>query len=218
MTQPKKMRNRDYKEFAAGEFYHIYNRGVGKMDIFIDEEDYKFFISRLVESVHPEFSRDLKNIPRRKLLPEKSFDLIAYCLMPNHYHLLIEQMGNLSISLLISKVCTSYSMYFNKKYKRVGSLFQDIFKSVRVEDNEQLLWLSAYIHNNPVKSGLTSSPFSYKWSSANEYLSPVKYICSKEIIMNQLTDSSQYQKILSNQLDSFANQEMISMGNVLIDY
>lgn len=213
------MINRDYKEFSPGEFYHVYNRGVGKMNIFIDEEDYNFFLNRLFESVHPEMLKNLKFTPRRKLLPENSFELTAYCLMPNHYHILIKQIDDLPISLLMSKVCTSYSMYFNKKYERVGSLYQDIFKCVRVESNAQLLWLSAYIHNNPVKSKIVNDPFSYKWSSAKEYLdSSTKNMCSKSVIMEQISNKTHYKKLLSDELTpKNDNLNLIKFGHILID-
>jgi len=86
------------------------------------------------------------------------FKIHAFCLMPNHFHLLIEQIGDTSISKLISQICTSYSMFINKKYKRVGHVFQDKFKAVLIENNPQLMWTSAYIHMNPVKDKIVKHP------------------------------------------------------------
>ena len=106
------MNNRDYKEFAKDEIYHIYNRGVSKMDIFIDEQDFKVFLSRLKENLFSElidYSLLPKQVIRRKVLPPNSYDLISYCLMPNHFHILIKQNTNLSISKIILKVFTGYS-------------------------------------------------------------------------------------------------------------
>ena len=111
------MNNRDYKEFAKNEIYHVYNRGVGKMNIFKDEEDFKVFLFRLKENLFPEIMKrkDLpKSAYRRKTLPPNSFDLISYCLMPNHFHLLIKQNSDISISALILKLCGGFSKYFNK--------------------------------------------------------------------------------------------------------
>jgi len=102
---------------------------------------------------------------RRISLPAGAFDLIAYCLMPNHFHLLLKQNSEIPISKLISKICTSFSKYFNLKYERVGSVFQDQFKSVLVESDEQIRWLIEYIHSNPVKAGIVSKAEDYLYSS-----------------------------------------------------
>ena len=171
------MKNRDYKQFEKEGIYHIYNRGVGKMKIFEDEKDFRVFLYRLKENLFPEKNKIensilKKKIYKRKLLPPNSFDLICYCLMPNHFHLVIQQKTNLPISKLILKICTGYSMYFNKKHGRVGSLFQGIFKAVPIENNEQLLWTSLYIHENPQKSKLVKKPENYEWGSLLDYIEP----------------------------------------------
>ena len=146
------------------------------MDIFKDHLDYKFFLYRLKESLSPDkialpggSSSSKGKIYIRKRLPPNSFCLLSYCLMPNRFHFLIKQTGDLPISKIISKVCTGYSMYFNKKYKRVGGLFQDQFKAVRVENDSQLLWTSAYIHQNPAVAGLVEELADYPWSSYPDY-------------------------------------------------
>jgi REP element-mobilizing transposase RayT len=216
------MNNRDYKNFAAGQIYHLYNRGVGKMDIFTDEEDKKFFLYRIWENFYPELARlriksTKASTPRRKYLPSNSFDLISYCLMPNHFHLLVKQNTELPLSHLISKICTGYSKYFNKKYSRVGSLFQDQFKAVRVESNEQLLWLSLYIHNNPFKSGITDDPINYEWSSLLEYVGEKKSsICKSNIIIDQLGGEHTYRDFFENK-DKFIQKMYISDSDLLID-
>ena len=90
--------------------------------------------------------------------------------MNNHFHILIEQCSDIPISKLISKICTSYAMYINRKHKRVGHIFQDQFKAVLIESDPQLMWTSAYIHMNPVKDGLVKHPSEYIWSSYNDYV------------------------------------------------
>jgi len=193
------MRNRDYKHFTVGEIYHVYNRGVNKTDIFKTQKDYEVFLHRLKENLFPNLI-DKKKLSwlerRRKTLPANSFDLICYCLMPNHFHLLIQQKTDLPITKLISKVCTSYSMCFNKKHGRVGAVFQDQFKSVLVEGNEQLLWMSYYIHKNPIEAGFVMDLKDYKWSSYLEYLNCGGNfkLCKKEIITGQLNHPEQYLK------------------------
>ena len=95
---------------------------------------------------------------------------ISYCLMPNHFHLLVKQKNATTIDTFMNSLCTRYAMYFNKKYKRVGVLFQDHYKAVRVASDEQLLHLSRYIHRNPIKL-LQGGPLqSYSYSSYQEYL------------------------------------------------
>lgn len=197
--------NRDYKKFVKGNFYHIYNRGNGKMEIFRDRDDYLLFLRRLRENLYPHLQA-IKTFYKgqyvAKLLPPNSFDIVCYCLMPNHFHLLIYQKTDIPISVLISKICTSYSKCFNKKYERVGTLFQDRFKAVNVKSNDQLLWLSAYIHNNPIKNGLVKNLEKYPYSSYGEYMDMSSdTLCRNDIIMDQYKKSSNYKRYISN-LDS----------------
>lgn len=150
----------------------------------MDEQDYNVFQSYLETYLLPKDQNSLKNLlengnPKekdtaRKLLRLNNFSdqikLLAYCLMPNHFHLLIHQKEADSIDKFSNSLFTRYSMYFNKKYKRVGPLFQDLYKAILVQSEEQLLWLSRYIHRNP-KDLLQGSPLqSYKHSSYPEYL------------------------------------------------
>lgn len=111
------MGNRDYKNFGAGEYYHIYNRGNGKQDIFLSQDDFNFFILKLNQNLFPIIYK--QRYFRSPPLPENCFSLICYCLMPNHFHLLIRQNKEITTSKLILRVCTSYSKYFNKKYDKV---------------------------------------------------------------------------------------------------
>lgn len=212
------MNHRDYKQFAAGEFFHIYNRGVGKMNIFRNKEDFNVFLSRLKENVFPESidKSKLSKIDRkRKMLPPNSYDIVCYCLMPNHFHLLIKQLTDISISKLISKLCSSYSLYFNKKYDRVGALFQDQFKSVLIRTNEQLLWTSLYIHKNPLKAGLVENIEDYTWNSYLDYAGLKNdEMCKKEIILDQYHSSKEYlNQLRSEQLEN----KLIAFADLFID-
>ena len=218
------MKNRDYKNFIENEYFHIYNRGVGKMNIFLDDQDKSVFMSRLHENIYPEKAKLEINIGgkkkkiERKLLPSNSFELVSFCLMPNHFHLLIKQLTNLPISKLVSKICTSYSMYFNKKYGRVGSLFQDAFKAVQIETNQQLLWLSLYIHENPSKAGIVENLEKYKWSSFLEYIGLSKGICKKDIILGQYKNRSEYLSHFKNLKEKEQVQNnLIGIQDLLID-
>jgi len=216
------MNNRDYKEFAKDEIYHIYNRGVSKMDIFIDEQDFKVFLSRLKENLFSElidYSLLPKQVIRRKVLPPNSYDLISYCLMPNHFHILIKQNTNLSISKIILKVFTGYSKYFNKKYGRVGPIFQDSFKAVRIHKNNQLLWVSYYIHKNPIEAKIVKNIKDYKWNSYLEYVGLTSDpICKKDLILGQFQKSDNYHGYFkSNKYDKEVQTQLISHQDLLID-
>ena len=162
------MRYRDYKTFSPGQYYHIFNRGNNKKSIFIDDSDYFHFIKRakLTLGLQPSAqgpSLSKRNSIRFQPVPKNSFDIIAYCLMPNHYHFLIKQNDETTIDRFISKLCTSYSAYFRKKYAHFGHIFQDKFKAKPVENDTYLMYLSAYIHNNP------KNPLNYKHSSILDY-------------------------------------------------
>lgn len=212
--------NRDYKDFSKGEIYHIYNRGVGKMDIFQDDEDLTFFLYRLKENLFPESvkKRSRSATYRRKPLPSNSFDLVSYCLMPNHFHLLIQQKTDLPITQLLLKICTGYSKYFNKKYDRVGAVFQDRSKAVRIEKNEQLLWTSFYIHNNPKKAGLVTDLSDYKWGSYLDYVGLREgTLCKKDIIFGQFNFSKSYFKYFDDLDSNEIDNNLVGHQDLLID-
>ena len=197
------MRNRDYKKFASGVIVHVYNRGNNKEKIFFDEQDYKAFLFRFglcLGFTQEELNKEsFISVPYSRIriteTIKNNFKLHAFCLMPNHFHLLLEQVGHIPTSKLISKLCTSYAMYLNKKYKRVGHVFQDQFKSVLIENNPQLMWASAYIHMNPVKDGIVKDPNEYKWSSYRDYVSARNLpIVSKEILLGAFGDTENLKK------------------------
>ncbi|MEI7689094.1 MAG: transposase [Candidatus Nomurabacteria bacterium] len=139
--------------FAFGEYYHIYNRGNSKQTIFHDNEDYYHFIKLLFLS-NTKSNFKLRNKSKNFFDSKQENKLVfvgCYCLMPNHFHLILSQTEEGSISKFMQKITTSYSMYYNQKYKRTGSLFEGKFKSEHVGDDRYLKYLFSYIHLNPVK-------------------------------------------------------------------
>ena len=172
------MKNRDYKNFTKGSIYHLYNRGDNKEIVFRDEQDYRAFLFRLGLGLgikkqdlnQNQLTRSVASRIRIEGSKPNNFKLHAFSLMPNHLHLLIEQCSEETMSKLLLKVFTSFSKYINKKYNRVGHVFQDAFKAVRIETNPQLMLVSSYIHMNAVKDSLVSQPENYKWSSYNDFI------------------------------------------------
>ena len=192
------MAHRDYKDSAPGTYFHIYNRGNKKEDVFVDESDFRFFLLKLKQYLFP----NEKDKSRISLLPQDSFSIVSYCLMPNHFHLLLRQNLDIPTSKLLLRVCTSYSKYFNKKYDKVGHIFQDQFKQVTVGDDDYLKWLTCYIHQNPKVAGMVKKSEHYKWSSYPEFLGISTYVmCDKDIVLGQFKNKSEFKDFTESSLN-----------------
>jgi putative transposase len=154
------------KNYVPGSYYHLFNRGVEKRKIFQDKRDYKVFLSYLKDYLEPRNMLELQkrladpNVGYKEkgriisILHLKNFygeiQLLAFCLMPNHFHFLLKQKNANGIDMFIQSLATRYSMYFNKKYKRIGTLFEGTYKGLLVSTDEELLHLTKYIHLNPM--------------------------------------------------------------------
>jgi putative transposase len=149
---------------APGEFYHIYNRGTDKRKIFLLREDYERFLSLLylsnnVDPVRIDNIRHLKSQQGLTLLEaalkskrnQLLIDIGAYCLMPNHFHLIARERVDGGMSRFMQKLTTAYTMYFNIRHERNGALFQGTFKATHAKDDRYLSYVLAYIHLNPIK-------------------------------------------------------------------
>jgi REP element-mobilizing transposase RayT len=135
------------KIYAEDAYYHVFNRGVNRQNIFKDATDYEVFINLLKRHISPKPVKDKQG--REYPSYYGQIKLLAFCLMPNHYHLLVLQSDKNAMTKLLKSVCTAYTMYFNKKYKGVGHLFQDRFKASMVSHDAYLEHISRYIHLNP---------------------------------------------------------------------
>ncbi|OGD60327.1 hypothetical protein A3I57_00365 [Candidatus Beckwithbacteria bacterium RIFCSPLOWO2_02_FULL_47_23] len=162
------------KVYVEQSYYHIYNRGINKDKIFLDDQDYKTFLSYLKFYLSfPNLQGDSSQVAPSKQLKNYAGQvrLIAYCLMPNHYHLMVWQNEADRINFFMRSLATKYSRYFNRKYKRLGPVFQSVYKAVLVESESQLLYLSKYIHRNPIEVlPARSLLVGYKYSSYGNYL------------------------------------------------
>lgn len=152
-------RNR-IKQYVDESYYHVYNRGVDKKVIFKDKDDYAVFLNLLKRYLDDKPSKDSSGREYEWLYHE--IELLAFCLLPNHYHLLLYAKDASAMTRLLRGVATSYSIYFNKKYKRVGPLFQDRFKASWILRDNYLVHISRYIHLNPKQWrtwGFSSLPY-----------------------------------------------------------
>jgi len=150
------------KTYDSNSYYHIYNRGVEKRKIFIDDQDFATFENLLKRYLSDKPIKDSRG--RNYIFLGDKVSLIAFCLMPNHFHMMIYQTELDSITKLLRSVCSSYVTYFNNKYNRVGTLFQGNFKAIQIKDESYLLFLTRYIHRNP------ADYLEYEWSSLDYWL------------------------------------------------
>lgn len=187
------------KLYLENGYYHIYNRGVEKRKIFLDHQDYGVFLSYLKEYLLPKDEKALSkkladpaisSQERNKILKALQMNnfadeitLLAYCLMPNHFHFFVKQKSAGSIDKFMNSLGTRYTMYFNRKYDRVGSLYQGVYKAVSITTEPQFIYLSKYIHRQALAlqgEALQPQPSSYEdyigkrktdWVNAEEILS-----------------------------------------------
>jgi putative transposase len=177
--------------FVSGEYYHIYNRGNSKQKIFHDKWDYFYFI-KLLYVLNQKDNKQLRDQAHDVFISHKDDNPLvaigAYVLMPNHFHILITQPEEGSVSKYMQKVCTGYVMYYNKKYKRSGSLFEGKFKSQHAKNDIYLKYLFSYIHLNPIKlidknwkkRGIKNMQKTFNFLDSYEYSSYFDYINEKK--------------------------------------
>lgn len=146
------------------QYYHLMNRGLGKQKIFLDKDDYLKFLNNLLSY-------------------KEKFDwsIYCYCLLPNHYHLLVKTQND-PLDNIMKSLQTAYGVYFNKKYKRTGPVFNGRFKSTIIQKGDYFLYVSKYIHRNPLKANVCQNLSDYPYSSYPEYMGKTNPAIKKEII------------------------------------
>ncbi|SCG83872.1 hypothetical protein DW1_2308 [Proteiniborus sp. DW1] len=164
MFVPRKARTK-----SESGIYHIILRGINHQDIFIDNEDRHKLIETLAH---------YKEIC--------GYQLYAFCLMSNHFHLLLK-VGTDPLEQIMRRICGSYVYWYNRKYQRIGNLFQDRFKSEPVEDDKYFITVLRYIHQNPIKAGIAKDIKNYKWSSYIEYIED-KGLTDREFVLKMFSE------------------------------
>jgi len=165
--------------FKIGEYYHIYNRGNNRQNIFFERDNYLYFLRQI-----------------RRYLVAETLEIIAYCLMPNHYHLLVCLKNN-NISNAMQAFTLSYTKAINNRYQRTGSLFEGRFQAIHINRDEYLLHLFQYIHLNPVKADFVKHPKNWEFSSYQDYIGLRKgTLPNISILQKQFNCIDEYQKFI----------------------
>ena len=172
------------KENLADGIYHVYNRGVERRIVFQDSHDYRRFKSQIAAA----------------LAQESTVTLLAYCLMPNHFHMLLKQADSLGMSHFMKRLVNGYVMYFNRRHHRIGPLFQGRYKAARIVGPLQLMEESRYIHLNPERAG-------YGWRQ-HQHSSVAAYLRERP---DPLVDSAPVLELFDHPRDY---QHFLSMGKV----
>lgn len=212
------------KTYVENGYYHIYNRGVEKRIIFLDKQDYSVFLGYLKSYLLP---KDEKKLYKRlanlnisssekgivlKLLRlnnfHKEITLLAYCLMPNHFHFFIKQKSRGAIDVFMNSLATRYTMYFNHKYKRVGHLYQGVYKAVLITSEKHFLHISRYIHKQafPIQP---SSYSDYVLRSKTEWIHPEEVL----VYFSKTNKKHSYQNFVS-EADGIRLAESIILEDV----
>jgi len=199
-------------QFVNGEYYHIYNRGVDKRAITMDQHDSDRFIQSLqifndIEPSGSIYEQKFEDYTKRS--GKALVDLVCYCLNPNHFHFVLKQKVEKGISEFMRRIGCGYTYYFNNKHKRAGALFQGVFKSSHIDSNEYLLHTSSYVNLNNRVHQLGGETSKLVRSSWNEYMGKIENeICRKKIILDQFDSIKKYEKFaLSALLDMIATKQ-----------
>ncbi len=195
-------------------FYHIYNRGVEKRITYLDDREFGHFLKILNYYSHsdpkPSYSKATEEQTESVRSNEKIVEIISYCLMPNHFHLLLKQLKEGGISEFMRKVSNGYTRYFNTRHHRIGPLFQGAYKAVLIEDDQQLIHVSRYIHLNPIVSLLVKDLKTYLWSSYLEYVGLANgKLVKKDEILGFFKDAKEYEKFCLDQISYGIDLERI---------
>jgi len=198
------------EKIALGEYYHIFNRGNNKQDILFDQQDWtRFLITMLyfqsptsISNIGRQVSYFIKHQTFNITVPkDRIMELISFVIMPNHFHFILHEIKENGISNYMQKVQSGYAKYFNKKYNRSGHLFQGSYKLVHIKNDEQLLYLSAYIHRNPRElKKWKDEEDKFPWSSYQDFFQKNRWgnLIKPQIITEQFSSPEKYKEFVKS--------------------
>ncbi len=200
--------------FTEGEFYHVYNRGVDKRDIFSEQYDILRFLQSMkvfntIEPIGSIYEKSFFKTQFGSLTP-RLIEIICYCLNPNHYHFILRQVAEKGIEKFMHRLATGYTNYFNEKYQRSGALFQGRYKAVHVNSNEYLLHLSAYINLNYLVHQLGSSASRTSWDEFVTDARNSESFCSRDIILEQFSSQGEYENFAKESLNDILERRKMA--------
>jgi len=211
------------EELVENEYYHVYNRGVEKRDVFLCNRDYLRFLESIKEfnDTKPVYSLYLQSELKRRgvldvgRLRNPLVEIICYCLNPNHFHFILKQVEKNGISEFMKRLGGGYTKYFNYHYKRSGVLFQGKFKSVRIRTNAHLLYLSAYVNRNYFIHSYGDDS-NWKFSSLSDYTKRGKSdVCEIRVILDKFKDKKDYHQF--TQENAFYMKEKKENDKLLLE-
>lgn len=207
------------RDFTEGGVYHIHNRGIENRTIFTFE-DFKIFTKYLYIYVKPlDAIADTYPETSQRLLDKNlsaEVDVLAYCLMPSHFHLILRQHTKDGISKLMKQITNAYTEYFNNKFHRTGPLFQGRFRATALDVDKTLLPLSRYVHQNPKLAGLISNLEDYPWSSFPQYADGnIEGVVKKRVMLSFFASSKQFVEYTKN--SSGLEKDMGKLRRVIIE-
>ena len=197
-------------EISEGDHYHVFNRGVRKQNIFHDRTDFTRFlfyilflqssvnflqISRPVQQYVKHSVFDIDEDKITEIIDGRYVELVAFCFMPNHFHLLLKEFKKGGIARYMQRVLNGYTKYYNTKYQKSGHLFQGPYKAVYIESDKQLLYLSTYIHRNPRElPDWKVDEQKYPWSSYQDYIKKNRWgkLLIPDLILEQFLTEKEY--------------------------
>jgi len=211
---------------VPGEYYHIFNRGNGKQQIFLDDFDYARFLFILLHFQsnvhiynvgvsaayyikHSVFNVSAKTL--EKIVQNRTVELVAFALMPNHFHIMVKELIENGVANFMQRTQNSCTKYFNVKYKHTGHLLQGPYKALHVETNEQLLHLSAYIHRNPREiAGWKNKEHKFPWSSCQDYTDKNRWgnLLQQNIITDQIPHGKEYKYFIDTSSAKLSQKEL----------
>ncbi len=223
-------------QFAIEEYYHIYNCGADKRDVFINEKDFFRFLEGLKEFNRVELVGSLRDNYQEQKKQKKDklslqnprslasgissantplVEIITYCLNPNHFHFILKQVEEKGIEKFMHKLGTSYTNYFNRKNNRSGSLFQGRYKAIHIDNDSYLLWLSGYINGNVEIHGIAKAE-DYKWSSYDAFLGKRKdkLLGDINIILSRFKTPKEYKNSVDEVIKQSRNRKKMVKGEI----
>ena len=213
-------------KIAPDEHYHLFNRGMSKQNIFLDKNDYIRFLflilyfqspviishpKRYIKGFVQHSVFDISEEEKQKIIKGRYVELVSFCLMPNHFHLIIREVKEGGISQYMQRVLNSYTKYFNARYEKSGHLFQGPYKAVHIKDDNHILYLSTYVHKNPteLKEWKKKERF-YTWSSYQDYIGKNRWgdLLMPGIVIEQFKKVTDYYDFVQTSVAKTIQEEL----------